>query len=245
MKTKASSGRAYEPIVKVLGKRIAKGEFEVGSQLPTEEELCQLFNVSRFTIRAALDQLDKQGLITRKPKIGTVVIAQTPKSEYSLTVGSLSGLLVFLDSTLVTPTKIEEVTTDHQLAEELGCPIKDKWIKVTTIRTPTGSKTPISLTDYYFRPEHKSITKKLGKKTGPIFPLLEKEFDVVIKTIEQNISACILNKEESKTLDTKPNTAALRVIHRLISDSNKALYCTISIYPADRFNYFQTLNRIN
>ena len=48
---------AYLQILSVLRARLVRGEWRVGDQIPTDEELMQQFGVSRFTVRAALDVL--------------------------------------------------------------------------------------------------------------------------------------------------------------------------------------------
>ena len=47
-----------------LQEAIQQGKFKEGEKLPTEKELCNLFNVSRITVRSALKQLEQSGNIT-------------------------------------------------------------------------------------------------------------------------------------------------------------------------------------
>jgi GntR family transcriptional regulator len=59
--------RAREAILSA----ILEGEFE--SRLPPEDELAVMLNVSRTTVRAAVQDLERDGLITRKRALGTVI----------------------------------------------------------------------------------------------------------------------------------------------------------------------------
>ena len=52
----------YLQVVRALKNEIVKGVHPVGSQLPTEEELCQRFSVSRYTVREALRLLREDHL---------------------------------------------------------------------------------------------------------------------------------------------------------------------------------------
>jgi DNA-binding FadR family transcriptional regulator len=52
----------YLQVVRALKDEIVKGVHPVGSQLPTEEELCQRFSVSRYTVREALRLLREDHL---------------------------------------------------------------------------------------------------------------------------------------------------------------------------------------
>jgi DNA-binding FadR family transcriptional regulator len=58
-------GQAHELIAKQLRSAILAGQLAPGSRLPTENELCEAFGVSRATVREALGSLVGQGLVTK------------------------------------------------------------------------------------------------------------------------------------------------------------------------------------
>lgn len=64
----------YQKISKELYYQIKNGTYAPGSVLPTEEELCRRYGVSRITAKHALNELKDQGLITRARKKGSVVL---------------------------------------------------------------------------------------------------------------------------------------------------------------------------
>lgn len=236
-----ASAPAYQLIVNELLSEIREGHHRVGDRLGTEAVLCERFHVSRFTVRAALAQLERDGIVVRRPGIGTLVASNTPQSGYSVSVGSLSELLVFLDSTIVKVVSREEVIATPERALDLGCTAGERWISLQTLRTPERGKTPISWTEYWLRPRFKSVVPRIGSKPGPVYPLLVERFGVSIDDIEQDIGAIELPADIAKAVSAKPRSAALRVIHRFVSRSEGVLYCTISWYPSDRFRYVQKL----
>ena len=61
---------------------IEGGEWKPGDKIPSENELCDKFEVSRMTIRQAINNLVEQGYLYRKRGIGTFV--QLPKVEQKL-----------------------------------------------------------------------------------------------------------------------------------------------------------------
>ena len=65
----------YHIVERSLKEAIDSGKFQVGAQLPTEEELCAQFGFSRTTIGKALDSLRVHGYIERTPGRGTFVKA--------------------------------------------------------------------------------------------------------------------------------------------------------------------------
>ncbi len=54
--TVAPADHRYLQVARTLRKEIVDGVYPVGSQLPTEHELCERFAVSRYTVREALAQ---------------------------------------------------------------------------------------------------------------------------------------------------------------------------------------------
>ena len=69
----------YFQIQQQLREKILDGTYAYGKEVPTEMELCEMFGVSRYTVRQALDGLVKENLIQRKKRKGTIV---TYNQEY-------------------------------------------------------------------------------------------------------------------------------------------------------------------
>lgn len=68
--------RVHRHVVKTLAQRILSGEFRPGMSLPPEPELCSTFDVSRSAVREAVKVLDSKGMVTTRPRTGTVVRAR-------------------------------------------------------------------------------------------------------------------------------------------------------------------------
>ncbi|MFF5227987.1 GntR family transcriptional regulator [Dactylosporangium sp. NPDC000521] len=66
---------AYKGITEALRARLASGEFQPGSALPSEAALSAEYSVARNTVRRALDQLSEEGLIITQPGRGRLVNA--------------------------------------------------------------------------------------------------------------------------------------------------------------------------
>ena len=61
-------------VAEQLRQMIHAGAFAPGSMLESERKLCERTEVSRITVRAALDILEKEGCIRRRPRKGTIVL---------------------------------------------------------------------------------------------------------------------------------------------------------------------------
>jgi hypothetical protein len=62
--------------------------------------------------------------------------------------------------------------------------------------------------------------------------------------VEQDIGSCSLPSYIARAISARPNSPALRVIQRLSPANDGHMHSTIGLYPADRFRYFQALQRL-
>ena len=53
---------------------MANGELPTGTKLPTTAELCETYGVSKITVKRAMDELVRAGLVVRKRGSGTYVL---------------------------------------------------------------------------------------------------------------------------------------------------------------------------
>lgn len=90
--------------------------------------------------------------------------ARAARHRYAVSVGSLSELLTFLDSTVVNPVRTSEVIADRALAADPVCAPGARWLRVHTLRTRTGGSVPISWTDYHLQPRFKPVVAQFGRK---------------------------------------------------------------------------------
>lgn len=68
-----SSIPLYEQIKQIIRNQILSGEYVAGSRLPTEEEFCDHFSVSKITVKRALNDLARTGIIERRQGSGSIV----------------------------------------------------------------------------------------------------------------------------------------------------------------------------
>src|SRR5579864_3078049 len=89
--------RADEPlylqVVRALKDDIVSGIYPIGSQLPTEEELCGRFSVSRYTVREALRRLREDSLVSSRQGAGTTVVPPRPSDSFVHEVMSINDLV--------------------------------------------------------------------------------------------------------------------------------------------------------
>ena len=114
----------FRQIGEALRRQIESGQLRQGDVIPSEHELSARFKVSRMTVRAAVDQLVQQGLVTRQQGRGTVVMHQpVVKSARVIGFSSFSEEMRVLG--LKPSSKVNELTdkiADPAIAAQLGLP---------------------------------------------------------------------------------------------------------------------------
>jgi GntR family transcriptional regulator len=73
-----SQQKLYVQIYSIIKEKIEKGDWPAGSQIPTEDELCRTYDVSKATVRIAISELDRGGYLARKQGKGTFVKYSMP-----------------------------------------------------------------------------------------------------------------------------------------------------------------------
>lgn len=136
MPKKAEAVAVYAVIYKNLRSRIFGGELRPGDMLPSENQLCAEYSASRETVRKGLKQLEQEGLIFSRPKIGYFVSIPN-HSDLTLTFSD-----EFKDCTSQY-SDIHGILPDEHLQKILEIDASQKVIELSQItRNATGE--PVS-----------------------------------------------------------------------------------------------------
>lgn len=71
----------YERVKQFIADKIMSGEWRAGHRVPTEQELVELFEMSRMTVHRALRELTAEGLVKRQAGAGTFVSNERPSLD--------------------------------------------------------------------------------------------------------------------------------------------------------------------
>jgi DNA-binding GntR family transcriptional regulator len=246
--SRRSAGRVadqprYQQIADELIARIAAGRYPVGAVLPTEMELCALYRSSRSTVREALRRVRDAGLISRRRRTGTKVIAQTPPAVYRQPTNSIRDLLQYADETRIELLSEKRVICDSRLAALLECREGHAWLRLTSLRTMPNDPRPICLTTAYVDAGLPDIDKHLESNAGPISAMLERTYGIRIARTEQSIRAIRLGKREAKLLHADVDSPALLAVRRYYRPDDTLIELSSAVHPGDRFTYVTTLLR--
>lgn len=234
----------YVQVATALKEEIVDGLYPVGSLLPTEDNLCERFGVSRYTVREALRLLREDGLVSSRRGAGTIVIPSSTSGSDIHQVMSVNDLVAFAADTSFVIESTGIIDIDEKLARRTGLPPGEKWLEILGYRHGKGSDTPVCRTEYYINRDFAAVGRLLQRNNGPIFTLIEDLFGQTINEVQQQISATCLGPRLANQFKVDIGSAALEVRRSYKTADGKIAQITFNIHPADRYQHSMTMRRI-
>jgi DNA-binding GntR family transcriptional regulator len=235
-------------VAKLLAQRIAEGDYPVGTVMPKEVDLAEQFGVSRSTVRAALGELQRAGMISRRRNTGTRVEALPPvrgPESFNQTLATVEDVAQYGAQTRREIQEIASEVADQRLAVLLDCQPKQTWLRVSSMRSlPGTSSPPLCWTDVYIAPTFAPIVKeRIGGYPGLISTLIEEFTGIQTAEIRQKITAIGVPKRIAGALKVKPGAHALEITRSYVDTMGRVFIVSQSVHPADRFSYESELRR--
>jgi GntR family transcriptional regulator len=230
----------YIQIYKVLRERIETKIYPANSLMPSENELCEEFKVTRLTVRNALKKLKEEGCIyTEKGKGSFVKSRQIEQSLFKFySFGRDYVQKGFDTETLVVSSEITNV--EGRISELLELEGDDKVYKIVRLRKLDN--TP-ALIETSFVPESLApgiINYNLEELS--IYDLLEKEYGFNISKAKEYLNPAITDNYQSKLLQIKKNTPVFVTERVSFKGEKKPVEVRVSVIRSDVFKFFVELS---
>ena len=222
---------------------IRSGELAVGERIPGELELVSHHQVSRHTVRESLRLLEELGLIERHQGLGTVVTAQDSAPSYVQMVRSPAELMQYPEDSQLTVLETESVRANRALARRLDCRTGTEWTRIGAVRRQRETGVALGWSDVYVLPAFAGIAKQIGQNAQPVYALIAAEYDLDIDTVSVDIEAGLLTTALAERLDAESGSPSLIVTRRYVAREHGQFEVSISVHPAERFNYTLSLTR--
>jgi GntR family transcriptional regulator len=212
----------------------------VGGALPSERQLSVDLGVSRLTVRAALDELVREGYLVRRRGSGTFV--REPKIAQELAMTSFSEEMRRRGMTPGSRTlSLETTTAGAYLGRCLHVSPSERVVVAKRLRLADGESMAIETLHV---PE--SLVPGLEPKDldrGSFYELLAERYGVTIVGGMQTIEPTVTNEEESEALDVPLHSPAFLFERTTRSENDAIVEFVRSIYRGDRYRLVSELNR--
>lgn len=235
----------FAELARALTERIRSGALPVGALLPTELALCEEFQTSRHTVRAALHELQQLGFVSRRKNVGTRVESLHPTGSYQQTLATHDDLTQFGATHRRVVQRIEDIVADLDTAALFGCAGGTRWLRVSSLRLDEGGAVdPIGWTDVYIEPKYADLTETIRRSPNVLISsLIEAHYGRRIARIHQEVHAIAIDATMAAALRVTVGSPALRIIRRYVDVANRIFEISLSTHPADRFTFSMELQR--
>jgi DNA-binding GntR family transcriptional regulator len=131
-----SNSPLYAQIADQLRSNIRTEKWQEGERIPTEFDLCDIYHVSRITIRKAIDELVRENLLYRERAKGTFVKKFSPNiSEYSTVIKGFTQELKEQGKNATTlQANVYKSLADHKIAKYLQIKPGDDILVLNRVR---------------------------------------------------------------------------------------------------------------
>ncbi|WP_437615712.1 GntR family transcriptional regulator [Erwinia sp. V71] len=235
----------YLQLARQLSDAINSGQYPVGSLLPTEHELSEMYQVSRHTVRAAIARLQEQGLVSRKKRVGTRVESVTGHKGYSQALASVADLAHLAQTQEREVREVEQFVADIARAQRFGLQPGGKYFRVSSVRVDSEHPgEPMCWTDVYSPDEYAAVIPLAKARKGELIAaIIEAEFGQIITTIEQRVEAVLLTDVLAETLNSPAGEPALQITRVYRNQDAGMMAVSVTVHPRERFTLVMQMAR--
>ncbi|UFH51085.1 GntR family transcriptional regulator [Pseudomonas sp. KNUC1026] len=224
-----------------LRERILDGTYAPSSRLPSEHQLCALHGVSRITVRQALGDLQKEGLIFKVPGKGTFV--SRPKAFQNVsTLQGLGEAVQALGHEVINQVRsLRLIDAQGAVAERLKLKPGAAVLQVKRVRLI--DRVPVSLEITYLPASLAELMGRADLASRDIFLILENDAGIALGHADLAVDAILADPELASALGAEEGSPVMR-IERLTHDAEgQPLDYEHLYYRGDAFQYRLRIDR--
>jgi GntR family transcriptional regulator len=211
----------------------------VGNAIPSERQLSADLGVSRLTVRAALDDLAREGYVSRRRGSGTYV--QQPKIAQELTMTSFSEDMRRRGMTPGSRTlSMTAILAGARLGRLLHVSPGEQILVFKRLRLADGETMAIETLHIPEQLVPGLTPKAMG---GSFYELLEDRYGIVIAGGSQAIEPTVTNEEESEALGVPLHSPAFLFERTSRDVAGRTVEFVHSVYRGDRYRIVTELSR--
>jgi GntR family transcriptional regulator len=214
-------------------------QLSVGDAIPSERQLSADLGFSRLTVRAALDELVREGYLVRRRGSGTFV--SEPKIAQELTMTSFTEDMRRRGMTPGSRTlELRLTPAGARLGRVLNASPSERIVVAKRLRL--ADRETMAIETLHVREAHVPGLTGKDLEHGSFYELLRSRYGIVIVGGIQTIEPTVTGEEESEALGVPLHSPAFlfeRVTH---SESGKIVEYVRSIYRGDRYRLVTELS---
>lgn len=224
----------YQQLYDAIMEKIALGEYQVGNQIPSEEQLSQIYKVSRITVRSAIQKLCDDNVLVKKHGKGTFVslpvYTEMVSAEGSFTKSCLQ--MGQVPSTEIIFKGLRNV--DKRICSQLNIDEQEKVIHIQRLRLIDGRASMLE-EDYFISSFDFMLSKNVEQQ--PLLDVIRENTGNTAKFFDDVIEIKYATKEQAKYLDCVVGTPLLYISQLVVGDMNQVLYYNEQYIRSDIYKF--------
>ncbi|MDN5347545.1 MAG: GntR family transcriptional regulator, N-acetylglucosamine utilization regulator [Clostridia bacterium] len=227
----------YYQLKEIIRQEIEGGVWKPGDCLPPERELCEKYDVSRATVRQALADLVREGLLVRQQGRGTFVSA--PKMEENLLgfYNFTSQMKAKGYNPSVKPISVEVIPAPRRLAELFAFADGEKVVRVIRLRLVNDE--PLFVEKTYLPYALFSDLTFEEVSVNPVFyELLTRKYQLKIKGAKKYVEPTVIDNFEASLLGVKKGSPALLLERITYAENGEVVAVCTWIVRGDRCRHY-------
>lgn len=230
----------YHQLEEYIKQQIEGGLLQEEETIPSEREFAERFEISRMTVRQAINNLVMDGYLYRQKGRGTFVNKKKVEQE-------LQGLTSFTEDMLsrgMTPSNrllsFQILPADAKTAKELSISEGELIYKIKRSRLADGA--PMALETAYIPV---SIVPGLteGNSNQSLYRYIEEVLSLSISEAKQEIEASIADESAAKELSIEKGAPILLMVRTSFLQDGTPFELVKSAFRADRYRFIHTMKR--
>ncbi len=236
--------KLYFQLLEIMQGHIETGDWKVGSQVPTEDQLCSQYNVSKATVRLAVAELVSLGYLKKFQGKGTFVRRKKPGNRITMLLNlgeddCTSCIVRVIESKILLPD--DEVRDQLNLADGTSCFFISRVIFVEST-SRLMQKVHISSAQMS-TPPHGLINEEMQNRLS-LHAFLEAGCGTRIQRVKEMTDVIRISEQDAGQLELAPGEPVLRVRHVCYAHGDEPISCSESIYRTDGYARTLELERL-
>jgi len=235
--------KLYYQILEILKEHIEKGKWGVGTQIPTEEQLCSQYNVSRATIRLAIAEMVSLGYLKKFQGKGTFVRRKKPGPSITMLVNFGEDSVYHNPSciTRIIESKIQQ--PDSTVRGYLNLSADDHCFFLSRLIIAEG--TPLLMQKLYISYSVLPGSINADDLTDiSLYSFLENSCGIKIQRIKEMDDVSHISEKDAGHLGLTSNLSALRARHICYAHDDTPISFSEFFYRTDTYARTLELERM-
>ncbi|ACR80667.1 MULTISPECIES: GntR family transcriptional regulator [Kosmotoga] len=221
-----------------LRENIENGIYKRGDQLPTEKEICEMFNVSRTTVRRALEELKREGIIERIKGKGTFITLDKKEEQLSNLTGfsEEAKLMGMKAHSKVITNKLTRIPLEAK--EVFDMPGEGMVVLLKRIRFLDNE--PYAIEWAYLNPNADIRVLNIlehNMEKESLYGILKDEFGISLSHAEEIMELIKIDGENARYLNQDDGECAILRRRYTYTSDGKCIEYVLSIYRGDKYKF--------